>query len=80
MLVGGGVIDRVDMPGTHDVDQLRLIAHRTKNRKQAYCQRLLGNPLLQLAEYVVEIELTVIEQQQGFGLQANDLAAQLRAD
>ncbi len=80
MFVGGGVINRGDLPGFHDVQQFGVVAHGTQNRQHLDLQRLPGDPLLQLGKDGVKVELAMVQQQQRGGLEQDDLSTQLRAD
>ncbi|MNN24605.1 hypothetical protein D3C81_1380440 [compost metagenome] len=74
------MIHGVHPPGAHHIGQVLLVTHRAQNRQQLHCQRFAPDALLKLGEDAVQVEFTVVEQQQGLGLQPNDLPAQLGAD
>ncbi|MNO65465.1 hypothetical protein D3C76_562240 [compost metagenome] len=80
MLVSRGVVNRIDTPRLHHVQQLFLITDRPKDRQQLYRQRLACNPLLQFGHNAVKIELTMLKQQKRSGSQHQYLAAKLRSD
>ncbi|MNG09102.1 hypothetical protein D3C84_925030 [compost metagenome] len=80
MLVSGRVVDRVNPPGTHHIQQPPVIADRAQDRNQLQVQRLATNQLLQLLVNAVKIELAVLEQDQRSRPLGDDLSAQLGAD
>ncbi|MNF05510.1 hypothetical protein D3C80_2052560 [compost metagenome] len=71
------MVHRIHRPGAHHIEQARGIANRAQDRYQTHRQRLAANALLQLAMNTVEIELAVLEQQQGRRPGRHYLPAQL---
>ncbi|MNH18403.1 hypothetical protein D3C79_781040 [compost metagenome] len=61
MLVSSSVINSIDMPAFHHIQQLLLIAHRPQDRHQSNRQRLARNALFKLTENAVKIEFAVVE-------------------
>ena len=80
MLVGGGVVDRVRLPGLHDLAHVLQLAHIAQQRHQLRRGQQRGRLGLQFLVDVVEGEFAVFEQQQALWPLAQDLAAQLAAD
>ncbi|MNZ53187.1 hypothetical protein D3C78_710580 [compost metagenome] len=80
MLVGGGVIDGVDPPGTHHIQHPRGVAHRAEDRHQAQLELLLADALLQLDLDAVQVEFRMLEEDQRGRLARQDLPAQLGTD
>ncbi|MCY1432293.1 hypothetical protein D9M71_482850 [compost metagenome] len=77
MLVGGCVINRVHSPGFHDVQQLVRVANRSENRQETDGQRLSSDPLLQLGQNGVKVELAVFKQKKRCRAQRQNLPAKL---
>ncbi|CRP55877.1 hypothetical protein PAERUG_P18_London_17_VIM_2_04_10_03768 [Pseudomonas aeruginosa] len=80
MLVGCGVIDGVDLPGAHHVDQALWIAHRAEDRQQVHRKRLALDPTLQFLMDAVKIVFAVLEQDQHAGRATQDLPAEFGTD
>ncbi len=78
MLVGGGVIDRVGLPGGDDLGHPPLVADRSEQRHDP--DWLAAGTGGQVAVDVVEPELADLDQQQQGGLERQQLAAELAAD
>ncbi|MOA49551.1 hypothetical protein D3C78_1724450 [compost metagenome] len=80
MLVSGRMVNRINPPSTHHVQQPPVITDRAEDRHQLQVQRLATDQLLQLLVNAIEIELAVLEQDQRSRPLGDNLSAQLGAD
>jgi hypothetical protein len=81
MLVGGGVVDGLRMPGRHDLAHAPRIRHRSEQRHDPRRGSTAAFQYLQqFAMDGVERELGALHQQQRGSIASDDLAAQLAAD
>ena len=74
------MVDGIDLPGRHRVNQTTTVAHRTQNRDEVDRQFLRLDPALQFGVNGVKAKLVVFKQHQFGRPGVDNLTAQLAAD